>query len=62
MRPDGQVDIDNFRKTNPENRPILPKQAFTGFGSRFREPQIEEGFEEIIETDFQVRTHASGLQ
>lgn len=39
---------------NPEKRTMLPKLAFTGFASRFREPTLAEGFEEIIQIDFQV--------
>ncbi|KAH8730048.1 polynucleotide kinase 3 phosphatase-domain-containing protein [Phaeosphaeriaceae sp. PMI808] len=39
-------------KTNPENRTILPKVAFTGFASRYRKPELSEGFTEIIMTDF----------
>ncbi|KAF2035544.1 DNA kinase/phosphatase Pnk1 [Setomelanomma holmii] len=41
---------------NPESRTILPKLAFTGFASRYREPQVTEGFAEIIKADFKVRT------
>ncbi|KAF2235109.1 PNK3P-domain-containing protein [Viridothelium virens] len=37
---------------NPEQRSILPKMAFTGFMSRYREPTLKEGFQEIIKTDF----------
>ncbi|KAF2656772.1 PNK3P-domain-containing protein [Lophiostoma macrostomum CBS 122681] len=39
--------------TNPEKRAILPKMAFTGFTSRYREPQLSEGFQDIIKTDFE---------
>lgn len=40
---------------------MLPKMAFTGFASRYREPTTAEGFAEIIKNDFKVRrsTHAS---
>lgn len=41
-------------QTNPENRTMLPKLAFTSFASRYRAPKLEEGFEEIIKVDFQV--------
>lgn len=37
---------------NPEKRNILPKLAFTGFASRYREPKLSEGFEEIVKIDF----------
>jgi hypothetical protein len=33
--------------------------AFTGFASRYREPNIKEGFTEIIMNDFKVRTGAA---
>jgi bifunctional polynucleotide phosphatase/kinase len=33
----------------------LPKLAFTGFASRYREPQLSEGIAEIMKIDFQVR-------
>lgn len=35
---------------------MLPKMAFTGFASRYREPELSEGFAEIINHDFKVRT------
>ncbi|WPH01075.1 putative HAD-superfamily hydrolase,subfamily IIIA, polynucleotide kinase 3 phosphatase [Acrodontium crateriforme] len=37
---------------NPESRTLLPKMAFTGFTARYREPKIEEGFEDITRVDF----------
>ncbi|KAF2184429.1 PNK3P-domain-containing protein [Zopfia rhizophila CBS 207.26] len=40
-------------ETNPENRSILPKLAFTGFASRYREPTLEEGFQDVIKIDFE---------
>lgn len=33
---------------------MLPKMAFTGFTSRYREPRIEEGFQDITKIDFRV--------
>ncbi|KAF3034070.1 hypothetical protein E8E12_004444 [Didymella heteroderae] len=50
------VVVDNTnadQDTNPENRTILPKLAFTSFASRFRAPKLEEGFKEIITVDFE---------
>lgn len=44
----------NCYQTNPENRTILPKLAFTSFASRFRAPKLEEGFKEIVTVDFEV--------
>jgi bifunctional polynucleotide phosphatase/kinase len=38
----------------------LPKLAFTGFASRYREPTLAEGFAEIIMTDFEVCTIQAG--
>jgi hypothetical protein len=40
---------------------MLPKVAFTGFASRYREPKVSEGFAEIITADFEVRTRRGGL-
>lgn len=39
---------------NPEKRIMLPKVAFTGFLSRYREPKPEEGFQDITKVDFRV--------
>lgn len=39
---------------NPEARTMLPGIAFAGFQSRFREPQMEEGFADITTVDFEV--------
>ncbi|KAF2625610.1 PNK3P-domain-containing protein [Macroventuria anomochaeta] len=41
-------------ETNPENRTMLPKLAFTSFASRYRAPKLEEGFKEIIKVDFEL--------
>ncbi|KAF2764933.1 PNK3P-domain-containing protein [Teratosphaeria nubilosa] len=45
---------------NPEQRTILPRMAFTGFASRYREPKVEEGFEDITKVDFEF--HGSDEQ
>lgn len=40
---------------------MLPKVAFTGFVARYREPKIEEGFQDVTKLDFKasnVRTHS----
>jgi bifunctional polynucleotide phosphatase/kinase len=39
---------------NPEKRVLLPKQAFSGFASRYQRPELSEGFKDIIEVKFQV--------
>lgn len=39
---------------NPENRSILPHSAFAGFASRFKEPKVKEGFQDIVTVEFQV--------
>jgi bifunctional polynucleotide phosphatase/kinase len=31
---------------------VLPSIAFNTFAARFKEPQAEEGFEEILKVDF----------
>ena len=40
---------------NPEERAILPHSAFAGFASRFKEPKLKEGFEDIVRVEFKVR-------
>ncbi|OHW99065.1 polynucleotide kinase 3 phosphatase [Colletotrichum incanum] len=40
---------------NPESRAALPKMAFNGFKSRFKEPRVKEGFQDITEVDFTFR-------
>ncbi|KAK6428318.1 DNA kinase/phosphatase Pnk1 [Oleoguttula sp. CCFEE 5521] len=39
-------------ETNPEARSMLPKLAFTGFAARYREPALEEGFQDITKVNF----------
>lgn len=39
---------------NPEERILLPKQAFLGFGSRYQRPELAEGFQDITQVNFQV--------
>ena len=48
-------------KFNPENRSILPHSAFTGFASRFKEPKVTEGFQDIIIVEFQVQDRSGTL-
>ena len=40
---------------NPEHRMLLPKTAFLGFAKRYSEPQVSEGFQDIVKVDFEVR-------
>lgn len=40
---------------NPEKRAILPHSAFSSFASRFQEPKEQEGFQDVIKVEFQVR-------
>jgi bifunctional polynucleotide phosphatase/kinase len=44
-------------QTNPENRTLLPRMAFTGFASRYRQPTLLEGFTDITTVHFRVSTH-----
>jgi hypothetical protein len=46
---------DLQRQMNPESRTMLPKMAFTGFASRYREPTVDEGFDDITKVNFKVR-------
>ncbi|KAF6824426.1 bifunctional polynucleotide phosphatase/kinase [Colletotrichum plurivorum] len=43
------------KSLNPESRTALPKLAFTGFKSRFKEPKVKEGFQDVTEVDFAFR-------
>lgn len=40
---------------NPESREGLPKMAFSGFTSRYKEPKLGEGFQDITEVEFKFR-------
>ncbi|KAK6081466.1 DNA kinase phosphatase pnk1 [Seiridium cupressi] len=40
---------------NPEARTALPKLAFNGFASRFKEPKTKEGFQDVVEFEFKFR-------
>ena len=42
-------------KLNPESRQGLPGQAFHGFASRYKEPRLDEGFQDIVEVPFAFR-------
>jgi hypothetical protein len=47
---------------NPEKRTILPGMAFRSFTSRYKRPQLSEGFQDITEVAFRVcLSHASIL-
>lgn len=34
---------------------LLPKTAFFGFAKRYREPKVDEGFQDIVKVEFEVR-------
>jgi hypothetical protein len=53
----GKPVLTNALQTNPENRTMLPKMAFTGFASRYRQPTLLEGFTDITTVHFKVSTH-----
>lgn len=40
---------------NPEARQGLPRPAFTGFASRYKEPRVQEGFQDVTEIPFAFR-------
>ncbi|KAI1374745.1 PNK3P-domain-containing protein [Hypoxylon crocopeplum] len=40
---------------NPEARVALPTLAFNGYFSRFREPKVKEGFQDVVEIEFKFR-------
>lgn len=43
-----------MQSLNPESRAMLPRMAFSSYGTRFREPKLDEGFEDITKVDFLV--------
>lgn len=44
---------------NPEKRTILPGMAFRSFATRYKRPEMSEGFQDITEVAFKVcRRHA----
>ncbi|KAK3934695.1 polynucleotide kinase 3 phosphatase-domain-containing protein [Diplogelasinospora grovesii] len=43
------------KSLNPEGRQSLPRIAFNGFNSRFKEPKTNEGFQDIVEVEFGFR-------
>lgn len=43
------------KELNPEARDALPKLAFNGYSSRFKAPKASEGFQDVVEVDFQFR-------
>jgi bifunctional polynucleotide phosphatase/kinase len=45
----------NGLQLNPEDRKSLPKLAFNGFASRFKEPREKEGFQDVTEVKFTFR-------
>ena len=45
----------NEGQFNPEKRTILPHIAFTSFSKRFREPKVDEGFQDVVVVPFKVR-------
>ncbi|KAL8770356.1 MAG: hypothetical protein Q9209_003992 [Squamulea sp. 1 TL-2023] len=40
---------------NPEKRTILPHTAFSSFASRFKEPKVDEGFQDVVPVQFQFQ-------
>ncbi|KAI4267184.1 MAG: hypothetical protein L6R38_008370 [Xanthoria sp. 2 TBL-2021] len=38
---------------NPEKRVMLPHTAFSSFASRFKQPQVDEGFQDVVPVGFQ---------
>ena len=40
---------------NPERRAMLPGMAFSGFATRYREPTISEGFQDITIIPFKFQ-------
>ncbi|KYK54290.1 DNA kinase/phosphatase Pnk1 [Drechmeria coniospora] len=47
--------LNRTETLNPEGRQALPKLAFAGFASRYKEPTVKEGFQDVIELPFAFR-------
>ncbi|KAL8750405.1 MAG: hypothetical protein Q9184_006437 [Pyrenodesmia sp. 2 TL-2023] len=47
---------------NPEKRAILPHSAFSSFASRFKQPKVDEGFQDVVPVQFQVDESLTGLK
>ena len=45
---------------NPEKRAILPHTAFSSFASRFKQPRMEEGFQDVVPVHFNVGRPGTG--
>lgn len=43
------------QQMNPEARSSLPKLAFNGFASRFKEPKVKEGIQDVVLVEFKFR-------
>ncbi|KAF4458265.1 bifunctional polynucleotide phosphatase kinase [Fusarium albosuccineum] len=50
------------KSLNPESRESLPKLAFSGFSSRYKAPQLKEGFQDITEVNFRFEGTAEEYQ
>ena len=54
--PTREISIANCHaQLNPEARQALPRIAFSGFASRFKEPKTDEGFQEVVPVHFKFR-------
>ncbi|RJE26557.1 Polynucleotide [Aspergillus sclerotialis] len=40
---------------NPESRTLVPGIAFEDFARRFREPSLDEGFQDIVRVKFRFQ-------
>jgi len=49
----------NEKLFNPEKRTMLPSIAFAGFASKFKEPKVEEGFQDVTKIPFKVQQMCS---
>lgn len=48
--------LADAKQLNPEGRTLLPKLAFNGFLTRFKTPDLSEGFQDVTSIDFKVRS------
>ncbi|KAJ6257168.1 [Pyruvate dehydrogenase [acetyl-transferring]]-phosphatase [Drechslerella dactyloides] len=52
---DGARAFSSVASLNPEKRESVPSMAFLNYKSKFQEPQLSEGFEDITVVDFEFR-------
>ena len=55
MHNDAVRGLNKNTEHNPEARHMLPGLAFNAFKSRFKEPKVAEGFDEVVPVEFKFK-------